>query len=64
MNWQHWLKGLVSAFIGGGANSVSVMIVDPESFNLGEGLYRLGSVAVASGVISAAMYLKKSPLPE
>ena len=64
MDWKHWAKGLVSAFIGGGANSVSVMIVDPQSFNLGDGLAKLGTVALASGIISAALYLKQSPIPE
>jgi hypothetical protein len=59
-----WGKGLVAAFIGGAANSVSVMIVDPVAFNLNEGVSKVGTVALVSGVVSAALYLKQSPIPE
>ncbi len=63
-NWKNWLRGLISAVIGGAANSITVMIVDPQSFNMEDGLGKVGSVALISAVIAAAMYLKKSPLPE
>ena len=63
MKWQNWLKGLISAVIGGAANSITVMIVDPIAFNLGEGAGKLGTVALVSAIVSAAMYLKSSPLP-
>lgn len=62
--WNNWLKGLISAVIGGAANSITVMIVDPQSFNLAEGSSKLLSVAGVSAIVAAAMYLKKSPLPE
>ncbi|HBH13811.1 MAG TPA: hypothetical protein DDX29_11990 [Clostridiales bacterium] len=58
-----WLKGLVSAAIGAAANSVTVIIVAPETFNLQEGLPKLASVAAISAMVVAANYLKKSPLP-
>lgn len=58
-----WIKGLISAIIGGAANAVTVMVVDPLAFNLGEGLSKLASVALVSAIVSAAMYLKQSPLP-
>ena len=63
MTWQVWLKGLVSAIIGGAANSVTVMIVEPSSFNLQEGLSKVGTVALVSGLVAACLYLKQSPLP-
>lgn len=63
MKWQQWLKGLVGAIVGGVSNSIVLMIVDPSTFNLGEGLPILGKVAIVSGILSAAMYLKKSPVP-
>jgi hypothetical protein len=59
-----WLKGLLSAIIGGAANSVTVMIVDPMAFNLDTGLHKLGTVALVSAILSAAMYLKQSPVPK
>jgi hypothetical protein len=58
-----WLKGLLAAVIGGAANSVAVMIADPQSFNFNDGAARLGIVAAVSAVFSAAFYLKQSPLP-
>ena len=63
MSWQNWLKGLLSAIIGGASNSVTTMIVAPESFNLQEGIGKLGTVALVSALVSAAMYLKSSPIP-
>lgn len=58
-----WLHGLFAAFIGGGANALAAAIIDPAAFNIHEGLRKLLSLALASGMISAAMYLKQSPLP-
>ena len=63
MDWNKWLKGLISAVIGGAANSITVMIVDPIAFNLDEGATKLGTVALVSAIVAAAMYLKQSPLP-
>ena len=63
MNWQAWLKGLLSAAIGAAANSVTLMIADPATFNLGEGLSKVGTVAAVSAIVAAALYLKQSPLP-
>ena len=63
MNWKTWLKGLASAAIGGAANSITVMAIDPKQFNLTDGLVKLGTVAAISAVVSIAMYLKSSPLP-
>lgn len=61
--WLTWLKGLISAVIGGAANSVTTMIVAPDDFNLQNGIGKLGTVAGVSALVSAAMYLKASPLP-
>jgi hypothetical protein len=64
MTWQTWIKGLVSAVIGGAANSVTVMVVSPENFNLQTGAGKLATVALVSAIVAAAMYLKESPLPK
>lgn len=58
-----WLKGLVGALIGGAANAITVAIVDPQTFNINEGADKLWTVAWVSGIFSAAMYLKQSPVP-
>lgn len=58
-----WLKGLIAAVIGGAANALTMVIVDPLNFNLGEGASNLLTVAATSAIVAAAMYLKQSPLP-
>ncbi len=63
MDFRHWLKGLASAAIGAAANSVTVIIVAPETFNINEGLPKLGAVAAVSALVAVANYLKQSPLP-
>lgn len=64
MDWKTWAKGLFSAAIGGAANSITVMVIDPLQFNFNDGLGKLAAVAGISAVVSAAMYLKSSPLPK
>ncbi len=62
MNWKPWLHGLISAFIGGGANVVATIVIDPNV--LADGMQKAGALWIASGAISAALYLKQSPLPK
>jgi len=59
-----WLKGLLAAFIGAGANSITVVVVDPVAFNFGSQIKKTMTVALVSGVVAAAGYLAKSPVPE
>jgi hypothetical protein len=59
-----WAKGLVSAAISSAAGSVGLVVIDPQTFNLQEGLSKLGTVAAALAIVAVANYLKKSPLPE
>lgn len=64
VNWKAWIHGLGSAFIGGGANVVATMVIDPDDFNITNGgISRIGALWMASGIVSAALYLKQSPLP-
>ena len=60
---NNWLRGLISAVIGGAANSITVMIVDPIAFNFNDSAGKLGTVALVSAILALAMYLKQSPLP-
>lgn len=67
-----WFRGLLAAFIGGGAASVASGVISiaqtPEEYNLKGGLHNLlvmvGGTFGVSGIISAMAYLKQSPLPE
>jgi formate-dependent nitrite reductase membrane component NrfD len=63
-----WLHGLIAAFVGGGASAITTdqgfilaerLGVDVPTLNLNA----LGIVFLTSGLSSAAMYLKQSPLP-
>lgn len=59
-----WVKGLVSAAISAAAGSAALVIVDPMTFNLNEGLPKLGTVAATMAIVAVANYLAKSPLPQ
>ena len=63
-NWKVWVHGLVAAVISAGASGVTLVIVDPGSFNFSAGgLAHLGAVCGVQALIAAAAYLKQSPLP-
>jgi hypothetical protein len=64
-NTRLWLHGLGAAFIGGGATSLSTVLVAPDRFNMTSlsGFEHLLTVAIVAGIVSAAGYLKQSPLP-
>lgn len=59
-----WIEGLVAALIGGAANAVTVIVVDPLNFNLGEGLGKLLQVVAVGGLVAVAAFLKQSPIPK
>lgn len=58
-----WARGLVGAFIQSAATVVTVMLVDPQTFNIETGLAKVGIVALVSGGLGAALFLSKHPLP-
>lgn len=62
-NWRNWLRGLIGAFIQAAATSISTIVVAPSTFNLQEGLGNVGAVALVSGIVGAALFLQKKPLP-
>ena len=64
MAWRLWLKGLIAAIVGGTATTVTVVIVDPSTFNLQAGWKNLVTVMAVSGILNMAMYLKEHPVPE
>jgi hypothetical protein len=52
-----WLHGLFAAAIGGGANALTALVVDPEHFTRHAWEY-----AGVGALLNAAFYLSKSPL--
>lgn len=63
MDFPVWIKGVAVAFIGGAANTITVVIVDPVAFNFGEQWRKTLVAALVGGVLAAAAYLKQSPFP-
>lgn len=63
-NWREWVRGLIGALVGGGANAVTVMLVKPSEFNFQSGWTSLWQFTVVSAIVSAALYLKQHPIPE
>jgi hypothetical protein len=63
--WTQWLNGVIGGFIGAAANSITVIIVDPEKFspNVAGGWKHLGISILVSGGVGAALYLKQHPTP-
>jgi hypothetical protein len=62
-NTLNWLYGMISAAIGAAANAIPLMIVDPLTFNLDQGLGKVLTVALTSAIVAVCFYLKQSPLP-
>lgn len=64
MDFRHWLHGLVATFVNGFASGIVLIVADPITFNLQAGMNKLLTVSALLGLIGAANYLKKSPLPD
>lgn len=72
LNWGIWAYGLVAAIITGAAGALitatGASLVLPNDVNTGAGLHNLlwltGITAVFHGIVGAAAYLQKQPLPE
>ena len=63
-NWRLWLRGLIGAAVGGAANGITAIGLDPQTFNFSTGLVVLGKFVFISGLVSAALYIKTHPTPE
>ena len=72
LDFAEWIRGLLAAFIGGGASAVTsgvtVSAMDPKDYNLAEGAHKLyalmGVLFMVNGLVSAAMFLRNKPVPE
>ncbi len=64
--WQAWLRGLIAAFISGGATSITTIAIDPDKFNVSTwtGFEHVLIGAAVAGFFGAALYLKQSPVPD
>lgn len=69
LDWSGWARGLVGAFISGGAGaigaSIGVTTLDPSHDIAGTRL--LGVIGIAfltSGIVSLGKYLQQHPVPD
>lgn len=64
MNAKTWAYSLLSAAIGGAANSLGGFVVAPDVFNFSHaGLVKLGELALFGAAVPVLALLKQSPLP-
>jgi type IV secretory pathway TrbL component len=59
-DWKVWVKGIAAAVIGGAASAFAAALGTPAVLSDTRSLLRTSVVGAA---LSAAAYLKKSPLP-
>jgi len=59
-----WLYMLLWSILSGAANSIAMMFLFPDMINLGEGIKKMGFLALFGAIIGAMNYLKQSPLPK
>jgi hypothetical protein len=70
LDWSDWIKGIVAAFVGGGAGAVTSGVVvslgDPQQYNMGtQKFYVLvGTVFAMSGMMNMMAFLRTKPLPD
>ena len=70
LDFSDWVRGLVAAFISGGASAVTsgivVSVKDPDHYApMTHNFFELvGAVFVMSGIVSAMAFLRNKPLPE
>lgn len=63
MTWRQFGLGLIDAAINSAASSCVVVIVDPNDFNFGDGLWNLCRVFSAGAILGALLWLKNHRLP-
>jgi hypothetical protein len=68
MKWETWFHGLIAAAIGGAASAITTQtgLATGQTAGLDMHPLNLKSLAVVAGtsaMVSAAFYLKQSPLP-
>ena len=69
LDWSDWARGLVAAFVSGGASAVTtgvvVSIKDPVHYatNSKDFFELVTSVFVMSGIMSGMSFLREKPLP-
>lgn len=70
LDFEDWLRGLIAAFVQGGASvvtgGITVASMDAKDYYMGSHkLYALvGAMFTVNGILGAAMFLRQKPVPE
>lgn len=70
IDWSDWVRGIVAAFISGGAaavtSGVTVNMLDPDRYNIHTGSFYVLILAMfaANGTLNMMAFLREKPLPE
>jgi hypothetical protein len=64
MNWSSWFYGLVSAVLNSVGGAIILVLVDPMTFNLQDGLPKLAKVCALFALIAFGNYIKNTPPPK
>jgi hypothetical protein len=62
MHMKEWLKSAAVAIGGGAAASISAIIMDPNKFNLSNGLKDEALIALQGALVGLAALFVRSPL--
>jgi hypothetical protein len=62
MNIKEWLKSAAVAIGGGAAASISAVMMDPNKFNLSNGLKDEALIALQGALVGLAALFLRSPL--
>jgi hypothetical protein len=66
--WKSWLKSALAAFVSGFFNTIAAVLGPAAASQVGVQIQpftpkQLVLMALSSGVVGVALYLKRSPLP-
>lgn len=70
LDFKDWFKGLVAAFVSGGASAVTsgftVSALDPKGYNFQSSkIYTLMlAMFLVNGIMGAMMFLRQKPVPD
>jgi len=64
MNWSAWLYGLFSAVVSSAGGAIALVIVDPKTFNLQDGIVPLMNAVGVMAILAFGNYLKNTPPPK
>ena len=65
LNWRDWLRGLIGAFVSGGAGAVGTFAGVETVLDVGmaQTLQIMGIASLVSAIVSIGKFLQTTPVP-